>query len=134
MVHKVDMTTSTVDRIRKKYPDKCPILVTYGKNTLKLIVPKDCCFASLMMQVRIQLHKRGWFSGNGEKALFLFTKDGRVISGTQLVQDMDTPDGTGAIELNCTAENTFGGCCRKFAEGYLEAPLTLHFSYAYPNA
>lgn len=120
------MTTSTVERIRVKYPDKCPILVQYGNNTLKLIVPKDCCFASLMMQVRIQLQQRGWFNGNKEKALFLFTKDGRVISGTQLVQDVDTPGGKGAIELNCTAENTFGGT---FPTHSRHPALGLQFSY-----
>lgn len=103
------MMTSTLDRIREKYPDKCPVLVNYNKNTLKLIVPKHCTFASLMMQIRLQLKQRGWFSGNKEKALFLFTKDGRVLSGTQLVQDADTPDGKGAIVLACTGENTFGG-------------------------
>lgn len=112
--------TSTLDRIRKKYPDKCPVLVNYEKNTLKLIVPKHCTFASLMMQIRIQLKQRGWFSGNKEKALFLFTENGRVLSGTQLVQDADTEDCTGAIVLSCTGENTFGGT---------GLPSSLHFSY-----
>ena len=124
MVQTVHMTTSAVDRIREKYPDKCPILVKYGENTLKLIVPKHCCFASLMMQVRIQLKQRGWFNGNEEKALFLFTRDGRVVSGTRLVQEVDNTDGTGAIELNCTAENTFGGMICK-------QNLSALFSYMY---
>lgn len=112
--------TSTTERIRKKYPDKCPVLINFKGNTLKLIVPKQCTFASLMMQVRIQLKKRGWFAGNKEKALFLFTENGRVLSGTQLVQDADTEDGSGAIVLSCTGENTFGGIL--FTTG-------VHFSY-----
>lgn len=101
--------TSTLERIRKTYPDKCPVLVDYGPNTLKLIVPKQCTFASLMMQIRIQLKKRGWFCGNEEVALFLFSENGRILSGTQLIQDLDTPDSTGAISLKCSGENTFGG-------------------------
>ena len=62
-----------------------------------------------MMQIRMQLKKRGWFCGNEEVALFLFTEQGRILSGTQLVQEADTPDATGAILLKCTGENTFGG-------------------------
>ena len=112
--------TSTIERIRNTYPDKCPVLVQYKENTLKLIVPKDCTFAALMMQIRLQLQKRGWFCGNKEKALFLFTQDGRILSGTQLIQDADTCNKAEAIVLNCTGENTFGGFC---------VPLGHHFSY-----
>ena len=119
--------TSTLERIRKKYPDKCPVLIDYGGKTLKLIVPKDCVFASLMMQVRVQLKQRGWFGGNNEKALFLFTQDGRVLSGTQLVQEIDTPDGTGAIKLTCTAENTFGAGGSVF-DGYYNNIHTKEYS------
>jgi GABA(A) receptor-associated protein len=100
------------ERIKEQYPDRLPVVVE--KNVTckslpnidkkKFLVPKDLTIAQFLYVVRKRLNI------DSTQAIFLFTKDNTLPTGSQEVQSIydELKDEDGFLYLFYSAESTFG--------------------------
>ena len=97
-------------KIRKKYPDRIPVIVEKNENSdikeidkNKYLVPSDLSFSQFVyiIRKRIQLHK--------SQALFLFVNNKLVPSNKSVTEVYDSEkDEDGFLYVIYNNENTFG--------------------------
>jgi GABA(A) receptor-associated protein len=107
----IDKRIDESNRIRKKYPDRVPVIIDKGSHTTpdidrhKYLVPKDLTMMEFCSLIRgkIKLDK-----GQG---LYLFVGDSQVLpkmSETMGSIDLRHKDHSGYLPIVYTLENTFG--------------------------
>jgi len=98
------------DNIKKKYPDRIPIIVQkHAKSTLnevdkcKYLVPKDMTMGQFLFVVRKRVNL------GPEQALFI-TVNSTLVSSVKTIGDIycDLSDEDGFLYVIYTNENTFG--------------------------
>lgn len=97
-------------KIRKKYPDRIPIIVLPGNKRVpvidksKYLVPNDITVGQFLYIIRKRIKL------NNEKALFLFVNKNILPSTNSLISDIDKnyQNEDGFIYFTYIDENTFG--------------------------
>lgn len=99
-----------VSRIRKRYPDKVPVVIHMHQsshNVLppldknKFIIPLTFTVAQLLLTIRKRIDL------TPEKALFIFS-DNTILPTSTTMQDLLNNTDDEYLEFTITAENTFG--------------------------
>ena len=107
-----DLRKQESNRIKEQYPDRLPVVVE--KNVTckslpdidkkKFLVPKDLTIAQFLYVVRKRLNI------DSTQAIFLFSKDNTLPTGSQEIQSVydELKDDDGFLYLFYSAESTFG--------------------------
>ena len=110
--HSKETRTSEANKIRKKYPDRIPIIVERADNASKsvpdidkkkFLVPSDLTMGQFQYVIRKRVKL------NAEKAMFVFVNNKMISTSTLLTLVYDEhKDEDGFLYVTYCGENTFG--------------------------